>query len=245
MLVPQVGFASQTPGGNELATPVDTTKLDLFLPYSGITITTEPTCWCGQNHTPAAIDPVTEITPVPEAGYTTIYPVALRTNLLLDIVGGVNLGVEVPLGQRFSIAGDFVYAYTRINNRFTLQTIQFSLEGRYWFNNKGNLLTGWNAGVYGTYCSRFDIQWGGGYQGDGYWSTGLSGGYSWRLTNRLNLDVSLMAGVVYMPEVRHYDKPQDGHLIWKETRYDAVRFLPTQVRANLVWFIGVKKKAKR
>jgi hypothetical protein len=171
--------------------------------------------------------------------------VALRTNLLLDIVGGANIGVEVPLGEHFSVAGDFAFAHTRIKNLYTLQTLQWTAEGRYWFNPKINTLTGWNIGVYGTYSSRFDIQWGRGYQGDGYFSAGVSGGYAWRLTDRLNLDVSALIGGVWMPELRHYDRPREGHLMWIETRYNATRFLPTMLRANLVWFVGPKKNVSR
>ena len=190
-----------------------------------------------------------EIRPVPEpvaAGsrHNTSSRIALRTNVLLDLVGGANIGVEAPIGKHFSVAADFVHAYTRFDNRYALQTIQGSVEGRYWFKHKSNVLTGWNAGVYGTYCSRFDIQWGNGYQGDGYWSAGISVGYAWRLSDNFNLDLSATCGMVWLPEIRYYDKPQDGHLIWTETRYNATRFLPTMVRANFVWLIGAKKKVK-
>jgi hypothetical protein len=169
-------------------------------------------------------------------------PFALRTNLLLDAVGGPNIGVDVLINDRISVGGDFAWAYTRIANLYALQTLQGTIEGRYWFRPVNNILTGWNVGVYTTYCSRFDIQWGGGYQGDGYWSAGVSGGYSWRLTDKLNLDVSALVGAVWTPEVRYYDRPQDGHLMWTETRYNATRLLPTMLRANLVWLIGTKNR---
>lgn len=167
---------------------------------------------------------------------------ALRTNLLLDIVGGPNVGVDVPIGRHLSVGGDFAWAYTRVANLYALQTLQATIEGRWWFKPTSNILTGWNVGIYGTYCKRFDIQWGRGYQGDGFVSVGVSGGYSWRLTDRLNLDVSALVGAVWLPEVRYYDRPQDGHLMWRETHYNATRFLPTMLRANLVWLIGGKKK---
>lgn len=179
------------------------------------------------------------ISDIPE--YKTVYPVALKTNLLLDVVGGPNLGIEIALGDRFSVGADFAYAHTRINNRFSLQTIQGSLEGRYWFRRGKNYLTGWNLGVYSTYCSRFDIQWNGGYQGDGFWSAGLSGGYSLSLSDRFNLDFSVAGGFFYASEVRHYGRPKDGHLIWKETRYNVSRLLLTQVRVNLIWLLGKNK----
>ncbi len=162
---------------------------------------------------------------------------ALRTNLLADLVGGVNAGVELPAGNRFSVAADLAFAHTRIGN-FTLQAIQGNIEGRYWFKQGRNKLTGWNVGVYATYNTRFDIQLGGGYQGDGYFSAGLSGGYSLPLSNRLNLDLSVAAGYLYSPEIRKYGKPENGHLIWEETRYNVGRFALTQVRVNLVWLIN-------
>lgn len=175
----------------------------------------------------------------------TSNPVALRTNLLLDVVGGPNMGIEIPIGDHFSVAADFAYAYTHIKNLYALQTIQGSVEGRYWFDPNENLLTGWNIGVYGTYCSRFDIQWHNGIQGDGYSSVGLSGGYSWRLSDNFNLDLSIAGGAVWLPEFRRYDKPQDGHLMWTETRYNAFRILPTQIRANFVWLIKTKKRGAK
>lgn len=193
---------------------------------------------------PIEPEPVVEIPFIfPDREVT--YPFALRTNLLLDIVGGANLGVEVPIGEHFSVAGDFAYAYTRINNLYALQTIQGDVEGRYWFKRGKNLMTGWNVGIYGMYCSRFDIQWKGGYQGDGFWSAGLSGGYSVPLSKNFNLDFSVTGGFIHSPEVRHYSRPQDGHLIWKETRYNVSRVFLTQVRVNLVWLVKTNKKAAK
>ncbi len=170
------------------------------------------------------------------------FPFALRTNLLLDAIGSPNLGIEIPVGNHFSAAGDFVYAYTRINNRYVLQTVQGSLEARYWFKRRENILSGWNIGLYGTYCSRFDVRWGGGFQGDGYWSGGLSGGYCVPVSDRFNLDFSIAGGFLHSPQVREYSKARDGHLIWEKTRYNVSRIALTQVRVDLVWLINKKVK---
>lgn len=195
-------------------------------------------------------EPEPEPEPIPEPPvvvqqYKTTYPVALRTNLLLDMVGGPNIGIEVPIGNHFSVAGDFAYAHTQMNNRFALKTIQGSLEGRYWFKQGKNILTGWNLGLYGTYSGRFDYQWNSGHQGDKYWSVGLSGGYAIPLSNSFNMDFSVMGGFVHSPEVRYYNKPQNGHLIWKETKYNVSRFKLTQVRVNLVWLLKSTKKVTK
>jgi hypothetical protein len=170
------------------------------------------------------------------------YPVALRTNLLLDLIGGPNIGVEVPLGHHFSVAADFAYAHTMINNRYAFETLHGNLEGRYWWRSDNDRpLTGWNVGIYGTYGGRYDIQWQNGVQGDRFWSAGVFGGYSLPIGRALNLDFSLGAGYLYSPQARFYERPQDGHLIWKETRYNTGRFTLTRVRVGLVWLIGTTK----
>ncbi|MDH6357161.1 DUF3575 domain-containing protein [Parabacteroides sp. PF5-9] len=169
----------------------------------------------------------------------------MRTNLLFDLLGGPNLAIEIPISRRISIAGGFDLAYTRLNNRYALQTKQATLEGRYWINPQSNPLTGWNIGIYGTYNDRFDVQWKDGWQGDGYWSVGLSGGYSMPLTDRFNIDFSVMGGYFYSPEMRHYTTPKDGHLMWQETRYNVSRLMLTQVRVSVVWLLKRTKEVAK
>lgn len=169
------------------------------------------------------------------------YPLALRSNLLFDLAGAPNIGVEVPLGRSFSVAGDFAFAFWRIRSLYAMQTIQGGIEGRYWFRQGEKPLTGWNAGLYGMYCSRYDVQWKEGYQGDGFWSAGVTAGYSTSVSRSLLLDFSLGAGYWFTPEVRHYHRPENGYLIWDETRYNAGRITLTKVRVNLVWLWGTKK----
>lgn len=174
-----------------------------------------------------------------------LYPIAIKTNLLLDVLGGPNLGIELPVGKRISVAADFAYAHTRVNNSFALQTIQGSVEGRYWITQGKNPFTGWNIGLYGSYSGRFDMQLNEGYQGDGYWSAGVSAGYSIPLTPRFNLEFSIGGGYIYSPEVRHYHKDGNGMLLWQETRYDTGTISLTRVNVNLTWIVGFSKKTKK
>ncbi len=163
----------------------------------------------------------------------------LRTNLLADFVGAANVGLEVPIDpdNRFTAAADVSYGYARLGN-YTVQGFQATLEGRYWIDWWRTKQGGWNVGIYATYCSRFDLQLGGGYQGDGFFSVGASAGYSVSLSNRLSLDFSLMAGYQYLPELRKYGKPENCRLMWEETRYNVSRFTLTGIRMNLVWLIN-------
>ena|GEM_PF-6738999 len=170
------------------------------------------------------------------------YIFALRSNLLSDLIQAPNIGIEVPIGNHFSVAADFTYAYWQMkNDHFALQTIQGNVEGRYWLQWKDTPLTGWNLGVYATFGGRYDIQWNTGYQGDRFWTTGLVGGYSLSLSKKFNLDFSLAVGYMGTPEVRVYNRPQDGHLIWKETRYNTGMFSVTKARVGLVWLLGTRK----
>lgn len=188
------------------------------------------------------------------------YPVALKTNLLFDAVGALNIGVEMPIGKHFSVIGDFAYSYWRsYKNLYALQTLQYGVEGRYWFGVNENKkarkqewakpLRGWNVGLYGMYCNRYDVQWIDGYQGDGFWSAGLSAGYAAPIARNLTLELSLAAGYFYTSEYRHYHQPEydaNGkyHLMWQQTGSFGT-FTLTKVRVSLVWLIGSSKKGAR
>lgn len=167
---------------------------------------------------------------------------AVRTNLLADVILMRNIGVEIPIRDRFSVAADFIYGDWRIDNRYAIQTIQGNLEGRYWFDWQECALTGWNAGVYLTLGGRYDVQWNGGWQGDRFTSAGVTGGYSMQLSPMFNLDFSLAAGFFFTPEARRYGRPQNDYLIWKETRYNMTRFSLTKARVSLVWLFDIVKK---
>ena len=167
----------------------------------------------------------------------------LKTNLLFDLAGAPNLGLEVPMrGNKISFAVDIAYAYWSIDNLYALQTMQAGIGAKYWFRTRnGEPLTGWNAGVYSVYNGRYDVQWKDGYQGDGFFSTGLSAGYATPVSKRLNLEFSVAGGYFYTPEVRHYHRPEKGHLIWQETRYHVSRFTLTKAQVNLIWLIEKRK----
>ncbi|MDR2891168.1 MAG: DUF3575 domain-containing protein [Alistipes sp.] len=189
-------------------------------------------------------EPAPQPTPAPQPETVTTYNtlLALKTNLLTDIVGVASLGVEVPIGKenKFSVAGSALYGSTSIKNSYALQAIEATLEARYWFNPHKGALTGWNLGLYGTYNDHFDVQWGSGWQGDGYRSVGIVGGWSAYLSPAFSLDLSVMAGWVNIPEMRKYSAPQQGHLMWERTVFNANRFLPTQARVSLIWLINKK-----
>ena len=182
------------------------------------------------------------------------YPIALRTNLLYDVVGALNIGVELPLGigQNWSIMADIAYSYWRSSrNLYALQTLEYGAELRYWFPvgeqrknqnpNWAQPLKGFYLGGYGRYYQRYDVQFIDGYQGDGSWSAGLTAGYAIPLNNYLSLDLGIGAGWFSTSQYRHYHQPEydkNGkyHLMWQETGSWSGLSL-TKVRLSLVWLL--------
>lgn len=201
--------------------------------------------------------PEPESEPEPEPIIT--YPVAFRTNLLYDAVGAVNIGIELPFGRKksWSFILDGAYSYWRLSkNLYALQTLEYGAEARYWFGanesrkmknpNWAKPLKGWNAGVYGRYWQRYDVQWIDGYQGDETWSAGLTAGYAFPIGKQLSLEASVGGGWLSTSEYRHYHQPEynaDGkyHLMWQESgKWSGLAI--TKVRFSLVWLIENRKK---
>ena len=169
---------------------------------------------------------------------------ALKTNLLYDLASAINVELEIPIGDRWSILGEYIFPWWLIENKqYALQVINANLETRYWFGNRDDRpkLTGWFAGLYagGGY---YDIEWGSkGYQGEFYVSTGLTGGYAHRLgkSNSLRMEYSLGAGY-FKTKYREYNPvfgiDDQWHLIHqKNGNYSWIG--PTRLKVSLVWLL--------
>ena len=75
----------------------------------------------------------------------------VKTNLLFDVVSVINVELEVPIGSRWSVAGEYIFPWWLLKKKQNcLQLINGNVEGRYWFGNPGEyyLMTGWFAGIY-------------------------------------------------------------------------------------------------
>lgn len=203
------------------------------------------------------------IQPKPGPVYDTILRslLAIRTNLLYDAVGALNIGIEVPFGQykNWSMIADFAYAYWRsAKNLYALQTLEYGTELRYWFPVSAarkernphwtQPLKGFYIGMYGRYWHRYDVQFVDGYQGDGSWSAGLTIGYTVPLDRSLSIDLGIGAGWFSTSQYRHYHQPEydekgNYHLMWQETGSWGGLAL-TKVRVALVWLIQTKRITK-
>ena len=165
--------------------------------------------------------------------------IAAKTNLLYDAAVIPNIGIELYLGKRWTLAGDWFYTwfYSDTKHRYW-QGYGGYLTLRKYFGKKAaeHPFTGQHIGLYGLMMT-YDVEWGGrGYQSpDWGFGGGIEYGYSMPIARRLNLDFSL--GIGYQDgEYKEY-LPMDGHYVWQVT-HDRHWFGPTKAEVSLVWLIG-------
>lgn len=181
---------------------------------------------------------------------------ALKTNLLFDAALAPNVELEVPLGKRWSVLGEYTFPWwLRSDDSFCFEMLQAGAEARYWLGNRKvvrtgkprNPLTGWFVGAYtsaGYYDFQFQHNYG--YQGEFYIAAGLSGGYALRLSRRLNLEFSLGLGWL-TTQYYQYDVERSSEKT-ELVRSNYGRFQwtgPTKAKISLVWIIGSRKGGKR
>ncbi len=192
---------------------------------------------------------------LPECNY--VRPVACKTNLLFDLGSALNIELEVPIGERFSIAGEYIFPWWLWEkDQVCFQTLTGGLEGRYWLKpsykhqdrslGTHNPLTGWFVGLY-TNLGYYDFEWKkDGYQGEFYVAAGVSAGYAQPLSRHLSLELSL--GVGYLnTDYRHYHAEQYGDGSWHLVRQNSGSyqwFGPTKAKVSLVWYPQIKKGQK-
>lgn len=172
---------------------------------------------------------------------------ALKTNLLFDAASALNVEVEVPIKNRWSVLGEWIFPWWTFDNdksdsrRHRFQLLNFNLEGRYWLGNRDTHapLTGYFGGLYAG-AGLFDFEWDRkGYQGEFFIAAGVSGGYAHSIAKNLRLEYSL--GIGYM-KIRYnsyeaiYKNDQRWHAMRKESGRQSW-FGPTRAKVSLVWMI--------
>ena len=169
---------------------------------------------------------------------------AIKTNLLFDVATALNLEMEIPLGKRWSILGEYVFPWWLIEEKqYALQVVNANLETRIWLGDRSERprLTGWFTGLYagGGY---YDIEWGKkGVQGETYLSTGITGGYAHTLGKKGNLRMEYAMGAGYFStKYRQYEPVFGGEEQWHLLRQRSGNYTwmgPTRFKISLVWLI--------
>ncbi len=172
---------------------------------------------------------------------------ALKTNLLYDVVSVVNIELEVPIGDRYSVAGEWIFPWWLSDKRQRcLEILCGTVEGRYWFGDRTTTdqLTGWAAGLY-VGCGYYDLEWDGtGYQGENIFAGGISCAYAHKIAPRLRLEYSLGVGLL-STKYRKYSAQKCGNnwILLRNSRGHNLWFGPTRCRVSLSWMLrGADKR---
>lgn len=182
---------------------------------------------------------------------------AIKSNLLYDAASLLNVGIEVPVGERFSIAADAVFPWWQNREKdITIQMLAASLEGRYWFGDRSlyRPLTGFFAGLYAG-AGYFDFQLGklsggNGVQGDFFMMGGLSAGYAHSIGDNLRFEYSIGLGYI-RSDYQEYISVKDtkfGNIKVIPYPWDVKRIsgiVPSRISVSLVWTIPSGKGGGR
>lgn len=188
---------------------------------------------------------------VVDSGYKDRHPLfALKTNLLFDAALMPNIEIEVPIGRRWSINGEYMFPWWLFEgDKYSLQILMGGLEGRYWLGSRANregrdVLTGHFLGLYAG-GGKYDLQWKeNGYQGEFFIAAGISYGYARKIARNLRLEFNIGIGVL-RTDYRHYHARDNYQtLLWQENgKY--TWFGPTKAKISLVWLLSRKVKVQK
>lgn len=202
---------------------------------------------------PALGVPPTSIEPMPVSTKRTFVRdtlvIAAKTNLLYDAVTALNFELELPIGEHWSVAVEDVFPWWESDNKYCFQMWEMGIEGRYWFRRNTYYVDKLRGHFLGAYVmsSKYDFQNDHDicYQGE-YWSTGLTYGYSMKLTRHLNMEFSISVGWL-SSRYRHYYPADDYGLLWHDKSKDGSFgfFGPTKLKVALVWPIRIQYKNRR
>lgn len=185
--------------------------------------------------------------PAPVAQEKKPFYMAIKTNMLYDVICTPNIGVEFHLGKRFSLHANYIHAWWKNEDKnFFWRYYGAEASFRWWFGKSSKVkpLQGHHIGA--TYqIMTYDFQFGnkgilagkpGGILIDRPSHTvALEYGYSLPIARRLNLDFVIGAG--YNWGIFDEYVPIDGHDVWQATKRRQY-IGPTKLEVSLVWLIG-------
>ena len=163
---------------------------------------------------------------------------AAKTNLLYDAALVPNVGLELSLGQGWSVGGNWMYAHWSNDARHRYwQIYGGELEVRRYFGGRAveKPLQGHHVGLYAQAVT-YDFETGGkGYLSDFAYGVGLEYGYSLPVAKRLNIDFGIGIGYSGGKYKSYY--PDAGCYVYIETKRRHW-FGPTRAEVSLVWLLG-------
>lgn len=175
-------------------------------------------------------------------------PFAIKTNLLYDAASVVNVGIEAPIKDRWSVAFEWVCPWwSDYDHQKYLQLLYGSLEGRYWFGDRDHKpqLTGWFAGLSvggGLYDLMAEPLKG--IQGE-FQTVSAIAGFAHPINRKgdLRLEYSLGIGWMGTEYVKYWWDDYDYTLIAPSPQTWITNwFGPTKVQVSLVYMLKLRSK---
>ena len=160
----------------------------------------------------------------------------LKSNLLLPLG---NIGVEVPLGNRWSVGADFYYPWLKrkSDHKNCIQALMWNLEGRYWLGNnrtKADVLEGHSVGfnvMAGYYDFEKNYE---GYQGE---FVNFSFDYTYGMPifkDKLHLEFTIGLGY-FFSQADKYDVFEEGGKGYRRSYKENFRYLgPNKMGVSIV-----------
>lgn len=184
----------------------------------------------------------------PEKIVRDTFSVAVKTNLLYDLATALNVEIEVPIKNHWSVVIEDVFPWWERGNKYCFQLWEMGVEGRYWLSDNKyhrQKLSGHFVGGY-VMSGKYDFQWKRrlNYQGE-FWSVGATYGYTMPIGKRFKMEFSASVGYL-STEYRHYRPSSDyGELIKDPKKQGRLGYVgPTKLKVSLVYPLHflVKKK---
>lgn len=175
-------------------------------------------------------------------------PIAIKTNLLYDAVTALNIGVEAPIGDRWSVVAEWTAPWWEsYDKQLYFQLMHGNLEGKFWFGNREDKLhlTGWFAGVsVGGGVYDFMLNELKGIQGEFYTCSAVAG-YAHPIdrSGNLRLEYELGLGWLNTEYVKYWWDGFDYTLLapspqtWVTNWYG-----PTKLQVSLVYYLKIRSK---
>ena len=170
--------------------------------------------------------------------------VGLSTNVLMDAVSAVNIGLEVPVGHHWSLRAEYAMPWwSAADNSFVLKAQNVNIGARYYFKpwkyRSSDVYSGWFASITagaGLYDVRMNYQ---GAQGQGLLGN-IGGGYSFALGPWWRLDLSAGIGVMYSD--RQLYQTNSGGTINNKDSAPIIVPDPTAFKVGIVYLFHIPGK---
>ena len=160
---------------------------------------------------------------------------ALKSNMVYDLTGGINLGMEFKTDPRSTLEVPIVYNPFSFGNGKKWRHMLLQPELRLW---RCEAFNGHFFGLHAHYAyynvGGIGSRWMKGYRFEGWLAgAGISYGYQWILSPRWSLEASIGVGYAYMD----YDRYQCRKCGELQAREKTNYFGPTKLAMTLVYVI--------